>query len=224
MKLAVGYGPWKTLACSLCYEGTRSNEQVAENEEGVQRGPPPPPWFLLLMDIYVSTQNSHSFVRYKARYQNSTCVGLEVLGLNCLWALLLSLNPTSLRVSAEVSRMYYRPGDGAQTRSKHYIWRQEFQRCSRAWVQALLVQADCPVPTCAERDQLMQEKRPVRQMCNFKWRISDTFLYMLWMSWVSSLKFITHANQHILFRKHTRGFQTDRTNESHVFWSTAAPK
>ena len=43
MKLAVGCRPWKTLACSLSYEGTRSNEQVAENEEGVQRGPPPPP-------------------------------------------------------------------------------------------------------------------------------------------------------------------------------------
>ena len=83
MKVAVGCRPWKTLACSLSYEGTRSNEQVAENEKGVQRGPPPPPWFLLLMDIYVSTQNSHSFVRYKARYQNSTCVGLEVLGLKC---------------------------------------------------------------------------------------------------------------------------------------------
>ena len=92
MKVAVGCRPWKTLACSLSYEGTRSNEQVAENEKGVQRGPPPPPWFLLLMDIYVSTQNSHSFVRYKARYQNSTCVGLEVLGLKCFWALLLSLN------------------------------------------------------------------------------------------------------------------------------------
>lgn len=62
----------------------------------------------------------------RPRYQNSTCVGLKLLLLNCFWALLLLLNPTSPRVSADVSRMYYRPGDGAQEWSKHYTWRQEF--------------------------------------------------------------------------------------------------
>lgn len=83
-------------------------------------------WLLILIDIYVSTQNSYSFVRYKPSYQNSTCVRLKLLLLNCFWALLLSLNPTSPRVSADVSRMWCRPGDGGQEWSKHYTWRQEF--------------------------------------------------------------------------------------------------
>lgn len=62
----------------------------------------------------------------RPRYQNSTCVGLKLLLLDCFWTLILSLNPTSPRVSADVSRMYYRPGDGAQEWPKHYTWRQEF--------------------------------------------------------------------------------------------------